>query len=126
MFQSIRLPGLGNRANRPPAPESRRSETGWHGRRLTTGIAIGATAAAVASLLATRTPAPALDVSTGALVPAPELGAVGRYQAACGRGEPDACNALGVLYQSGRDVPRDPFTAVAFFSGACGSGHADG
>jgi uncharacterized protein len=124
MFETIRLPGLRKRPTPSRSTQSGVSET--HGRRLTTGIAIGAAAAAVAFLLATRAPAPELRTSAQALVPAAEMAAPGRYETACGRGDSDACNTLGVLYRSGREVPQDPFTAVAFFSNACGAGHADG
>ncbi len=126
MFETIRLPGLRDRAPLPRLPESGVSESGAHGRRLTTGIALGATAAAIALLLATRAPKPPAHTSTQALVATRETGAAGQYQAACGRGDSEACNALGVLYRTGREVPPDPFTAVAFFSNACGSGSADG
>jgi TPR repeat protein len=124
MFETIRLPGLRSRSNREPSTQFGVRETG--GRRLTTGIAIGAAAAAVAFLLATRAPAPELHTSAQALLPAAEVGAPGRYEAACGRGDSHACNTLGVLYRAGREVPQDPFTAVAFFSNACGAGDADG
>jgi TPR repeat protein len=126
MFETIRLPGLRNRAPLPRVPESGVSETSAHGRRLRTGIALGATAAAVALLLATRAPTPPVHTSTQALVATSETGAAGQYQRACGRGDSEACNALGVLYRTGGTVPQDPFTAVAFFSNACGSGNADG
>jgi TPR repeat protein len=47
------------------------------------------------------------------------------FERACGRGAPDACNALGVLYERGEGVAADGFTAVAFFENACAAGHAE-
>lgn len=122
MFESLRLPGLRHHSS---LARFGVSETRWHGRRLTMGIALGGAAAAMALLLSTRTPAPRIHSSTQALAPAPLLTAPSRYEAACARGDSDACNRLGVLYREGREVAQDPVTAVAFFSNACGSGHAD-
>ena len=127
MFESIRLPGFRNRLRNSPVPQFDLAEMARSGHRFTAGVATAAVVAAV-TLVVTNGSTPA-GAPTRASAPAalqnPSTSAVARYEAECGRGSAEACNALGVLFQSGHQVPADPFTAVAFFESACAGGHAE-
>ena len=127
MFESIRLPGFRNRLRNSPVPQFDLAEMARSGHRFTAGVATAAVVAAVTLVVANgSTPAGAPMQASAPVVPQNQVtSAAAHYESECGRGSAEACNALGVLYQSGHHVPADPFTAVVFFESACTGGHAE-
>lgn len=54
----------------------------------------------------------------------PGTSPVQRHELACSRGSAESCNALGVFYDTDRQLSADPVTAVSFFELACAGGSA--
>jgi TPR repeat protein len=48
------------------------------------------------------------------------------FERSCGQGRPEACSALGVVYEIGLGVPADPARAVELYDFACRSGNLHG
>lgn len=60
--------------------------------------------------------------------PSPETDARARalFDRACQGGYAPSCNGLGVLYEAGRGVPKDPVVAVELFRRACSANGSTG